>query len=673
MAIRKAAVVGAGNMGSGIAQKIATEGFSVLLADTSLEAAQRGVERIAKLLEEAVERKIFKPEQAKAILGRLEPTGNLQDLHDADIVVEAVFEDLNVKQDLFKRLGEMTSPETILATNTSSFLVEQVASGVHAPERVIGLHYFYHPAKNRLVEVIGHGGSSPSVLASAWGFQERIGKTPIISADAPGFVVNRFFVPWLNEAIRLLEEGLSIASIEAAAKIAFGVGMGPFELMNVTGVPITLHASRSLADSLGEFYAPAMSLEPQVALDANWDLSGEPDEATFTVIQERLMGIVFTIAGQLVDEEVSSAEDTDIGARVGLRWPVGPFELANRVGIERAKQMVRGIVEKYGLTYPRSFDRTGDFVLSRVALKVADEVATLTINRPDKLNALDPETVAHLEKRFSEVSIRDDVKAIVLAGAGKAFVAGADVQFFVDKIRGNALDDIQAFTERGQKLFRAIELSEKPVVCAMDGLALGGGAELALACHAIVATTRSSMAFPETGIGIYPGLGGTQRLTRRLGIGLARYYLYTGAMFSSRDLGQLQLAAQVVEPEALEDGISSVLNQGISQQSLDPQTLENNMAALANWLEQTPIAELLSESHAAPELAVQLKVPKKMSFKAPMALRMVEELTQIAASEPLEAGLAAELSRLKTIFSSADALEGLSALLERRRPSYRDC
>ena len=166
-------------------------------------------------------------------------------------------------------------------------------------------------------------------------------------------MVNRFFVPWLNEAIRLKEEGHSIATIEAASKDCFGVGMGPFELMNVTGVPITLHASRSLAGALGEFYAPAATLEPQVDSGQNWDLSGEPVESSFKDIASRLLGVVFTVAGHLVDEGVNTLEDTDIGARVGLRWPIGPFELANKVGIEDSSFHIRGITQKYGLEFPK--------------------------------------------------------------------------------------------------------------------------------------------------------------------------------------------------------------------------------------------------------------------------------------------------------------------------------
>ena len=159
--------------------------------------------------------------------------------------MEAVFEDLEVKRTVFRRLSEHCAPNAILATNTSSFYVRDLTDAIEHPERLVGLHYFYHPAKNRLVEVVPTEATSEEARARAWELQEALGKTPIACADAPGFVVNRYFVPWLNEAVRLLEEKVAdIATIEAAAKAGFRIGMGPFELMNVTGVPIAMHGGQ---------------------------------------------------------------------------------------------------------------------------------------------------------------------------------------------------------------------------------------------------------------------------------------------------------------------------------------------------------------------------------------------------------------------------------------------
>jgi enoyl-CoA hydratase/3-hydroxyacyl-CoA dehydrogenase len=149
--LKKIGVIGAGNMGSGIAQKIATEGYPVALVDVSDEAAAAGIARIRTLLEEGVTRKLFTSDQVVAILSRLSAGSDFGLLADCDLVIEAVFEDRKVKADVFKRAAEKVSPRTVLASNTSSFRVADLSVGVPHPERFIGLHYFYHPAKNRLV------------------------------------------------------------------------------------------------------------------------------------------------------------------------------------------------------------------------------------------------------------------------------------------------------------------------------------------------------------------------------------------------------------------------------------------------------------------------------------------------------------------------------------------
>jgi len=259
------AVVGAGNMGSGIAQKMASEGFTVTLVDLDDQKVARGLSIIDKTLEDGVQRGIFKADEVAAIRGRLRGTSRFVDLADTDLVVEAVFEDLEIKKNVFQRLDEVCRPDAILATNTSSYSVTELAAATTRPERVVGLHYFYHPAKNRLVEVVAGKTTDPAAHRRAWRLQEALGKTPIASSDSYGFIVNRFFLPWLTEAVRMLEEGFaSTATIDEGARKAFGIGMGPFELMNVTGVPIALHTATTLGRAFGPMYESPALLRAQV-------------------------------------------------------------------------------------------------------------------------------------------------------------------------------------------------------------------------------------------------------------------------------------------------------------------------------------------------------------------------------------------------------------------------
>src|SRR5215471_12777411 len=331
--LRVLGVVGAGNMGSGIAQKMATEGFDVRLVDVDDEKVARGLATIERTLKEAVERGIMRADRTRAIRDRIRGTTRYEDLAPADLVVEAVFEDFALKQDVFRKLEAVCQPDTILATNTSSYLVSEIAKAAQRPGRVIGLHYFFHPAKNRLVEVVAGTTSDRDVVHRAWMLQEQLGKIPISSADASGFVVNRFFVVWLMEAIRLLEEGVANAlTIDDVAKRTFGVGMGPFELMNVSGVPIALHASTTIGGAYGPLYGPTELLRRQVERGQPWSLDGTVDAGAERAVGERLLAGVFMAAASLVEEGIGMAEETDIGARVGLRWPSGPFEMMNRMG-----------------------------------------------------------------------------------------------------------------------------------------------------------------------------------------------------------------------------------------------------------------------------------------------------------------------------------------------------
>ncbi|MEZ6195577.1 MAG: 3-hydroxyacyl-CoA dehydrogenase/enoyl-CoA hydratase family protein [Planctomycetota bacterium] len=672
---RKLAVIGAGNMGAGIAQKMATEGFRVILVDLTPEALERGMNGVRATLAEAVERKIMRPEQVEAVLSRFEPTLDWSRLAEVELVVEAVFEDLEVKKQVFRRLSENAGPETILATNTSSFYCCDLAMEVAHPERVVGLHYFYHPAKNRLVEVVPAKQTAEKYRAKAWAIQEAIGKTPIHSADAPGFIVNRYFVPWLNESVRLLEEGVAdIPTIEAAAKKAFRIGMGPFELMNVTGVPIALHAASTLGRELGPFYAPCARLAEQVEKKELWSLEGEADASRFEAVADRLLATVFLVAGEIIDDEIGSIEDTDIGARVGLRWSKGPFELMNLMGVAKAVQKIAPLCERWDLPIPTSLERQAEkgepFAFELVQLEKRGDVATLWLNRPDAMNAINEDVVAQLGARFADAEADPEVATIVIGGKGKGFIAGADIRYFVKNIEKGDIAAIERFTREGEDLITRFAASKKVVVARLDGLSLGGGCEIALACDYIVATDKATMAFPETGIGIYPGLGGTQRLPRRVGIPLARWLVLTGSGVDARTALAMGLVDSVVGFEELDAEIARVASRGKPDRSgpapsVVPAGFEGAIELFSRDLDALRATDPASISDARLGKAV-----KSLGFKAPIALELADRFIREGGAGALADGLEMELSHLDRIFRTKDAYEGLSTL-GKARPVFK--
>ena len=250
--IGSVAIIGAGNMGSGIAQKSAQEQFDVQMVDREEQWVERGQSIIASFLDEAIERRIFREAEAEEIKARITGVVGTENVaKDTDLIIEAVFEDFDIKTAVFTTLDEVCDEHTILASNTSSLSVNALAKATGRPDRFVGLHFFYHPAKNRLIEIIPAETTSKQSLDAVEQYCKTMGKVVIICKDRPGFVVNRFFVPWLNEACLLLQEGVaSAAAIDAVAEKAFRIGMGPFALMNLTGPPIALHSTDYLAEQL---------------------------------------------------------------------------------------------------------------------------------------------------------------------------------------------------------------------------------------------------------------------------------------------------------------------------------------------------------------------------------------------------------------------------------------
>ena len=674
--INKIGVIGAGNMGSGIAQKMAQEGLNVVMVDIKEEFVERGLGTIKGLLQEGVERKIFKPDQVEATLGRITGTTDFGAVADADLVVEAVFEDKKVKVDLFQNLDQICSDKTILATNTSSFFVREFAEKTSRPDRFVGLHYFYHPAKNRLLEVIPHGDTSDDTLEKSLLVAKLHGKTSIVVKDAPGFAVNRFFVPFLNEAARMLEEDMAnIPTLEEAAKQAFKIGMGPFELMNVTGIPIAVHSSTTLGNELGVFYATAEILKAQMDKNELWNLEGDIDESKIAAVVERFYGVCLGVAAALVDEGVASVEDTDRGAKIGLRWIMGPFEIMNKIGVDRTFAAVEAITQRYpDFKMPEILAKQNalgqPFEFQFVDLEIKDDIATITLNRPEAMNALNESVVAQLDERFTEAENHPDVKAIVFQGAGKAFVAGADIRYFVQKIKTDQISDIYEFTRKGHELFLRIENSAKLTIALLDGLSMGGGSELALACQAVLATPAGSMGFPETGIGIFPGLGGMLRTARIIGPELAKYYVFTGNTITAGDAFELGIVTKLVEPADMASAIKDLCAQG-KPEKYDQKDIPEKFKPFAIACSQENITRMFSGNPPegiSEDLAA--KTTKVIGFKAPLALKMGNEIIDQQAGKSMKEAIEIELGRLNDIFSTADALEGLSSL-GRKRPEFK--
>jgi enoyl-CoA hydratase / 3-hydroxyacyl-CoA dehydrogenase len=624
--IARVAVLGGGNMGSGIAQACAQAGYSVRVRDVDDAAIARGRGIMEKMLAGAVERKKMSAAQRDAVLGRVSFGTDLEASVDgADLVIEAVFEEEAVKRQLFHAIAPVVGAEAIVATNTSSLSVSRLAEGFPRPGRFAGLHFFFPAAINKLVEIIAGTATDRATLEDLERFVYRLRKIPIETADAAGFCVNRYFVPYLNEATRLAEENVaSLATIEEVGRETFGATLGPFELMNVTGIPIAFHAEGSLFRAFGPAYAPSALLERQFRSGKPWDWkSTEVEPGKKAAVRDRFLGLTIGIATRLVEEGVATPEATDRGAVVGLRRGWGPFAQLSQVGVAEGLELV----ERYARSWPGNFPvaaalkeraARGDrrWPLRMVRVDPRGAVTWVLLDRPEVLNSLNSELLAQVESTFLDLEKVPGLRAVVLAGSSPVFAAGADIEEMRAKDHAEGVE----FGFFGQRVAERIERFPVPVIALVEGYALGGGLELALAADFIVAAEGAVLGLPEVSLGIHPGMGGATRLTRLIGRARTKMLVYTGARVSAEEAFRLGFVAKVVPAE----------------------TARTDVAAMAETI----------------------------AGNAPLAVRWVKQVIDRGADASTPTALHLEAESAGHTFATSDRLEGMTAFHERRKPRF---
>jgi enoyl-CoA hydratase/3-hydroxyacyl-CoA dehydrogenase len=621
------AVLGAGNMGSGIAQACAQAGFTVWLRDLDEPMLQRGRGLIEKTLEGAIQRKKISAAKRDEVLARIHYTTDVAAaVKEAHLVIEAIFEEEEKKLALFAEVARSVPADSIVATNTSSLSVSRLAAAFPNPNRFAGLHFFFPAAINKLLEVIAGRETSPEVVHALESFGYRLRKIPIDVSDSAGFAVNRFFVPYLNEATRLAEQNVaSLGTIEEVGRELFGTTLGPFELMNVTGVTIAFHSETSLAGAFGGPYTPTRLLETQFRSGKPWPWKETPVEPEKKrAVRERFLGLVFGITTQLVDEKVATPEATDRGATVGLRWKRGPFALLSEVGLPEALRLVEAYAQPWGSSFPISSSlrervRAGQerWPLKLVRVEHRGAVAWVLLDRPEVLNSLNSEVLAQLDSAFIELHDDRTVRVVVLAGASPVFAAGADIAEMAKK----ELADGREFGFVGQAVCRRIEEFRTPVIALVEGYALGGGLEIALAADFIVAAEGAQLGLPETTVGIHPGFGGASRLTRLIGRARTKLLVYTGVPVSASEAARLGFVVRVL-----------------------------------------PAATAREETQA---------LAQTIAERAPLAIAWVKGVINRGLDSSLDASLRLEGESAGHTFGTSDRTEGMQAFLERRPPKFQ--
>jgi 3-hydroxyacyl-CoA dehydrogenase / enoyl-CoA hydratase / 3-hydroxybutyryl-CoA epimerase len=345
--LHSAVVVGAGVMGSGIAQTLLSRGIATLLTDVSPTALARGISNIHRLTQHAVKARVFTPKQARETLDRLSTAHTPVPLGRHHLVIEAATENLDLKKKIFADLATRCGPDTILATNTSALSVANLAASVPHPERVIGLHFFNPAHKMPLVEVITLPETHPDVLATAVAFVQSLGKTPIVVQDRPGFVVNRILMPYLMEAVRLHDTGIPAADIDEAM-LAFGMPMGPLRLLDEIGLDVAQHVADTLSTAFPGRFTASNTLREKIAAGHLGKKTGRgfyphpskhrrPRLQLFHAdIQRQLTDLITAEAQRCLDENVAaSAADINLAMILGTGYPPatgGPLKVAQAAG-----------------------------------------------------------------------------------------------------------------------------------------------------------------------------------------------------------------------------------------------------------------------------------------------------------------------------------------------------
>lgn len=377
-------VLGAGTMGAGIAQVACLGGYETWLYDPDPEALEAGELRLGEALAKGVERGRWSDRVGSDAVSLLAPAHSLAGLAGCDLLIEAAPEELDLKRRLFAEAAAACGPQTVLASNTSSLRIGEIAAGVPGPERVVGMHFFNPPALMKLVEVVAAERSSERALGVATEVARGMGRTPILARDTPGFVANRLARPFYLEPLRILEGGVADAArIDRIVRLGGGFRMGPFELIDLIGLDVNLQIARSIFAQGGEpeRWRPSpiqerlvgegklgrksgagyfrygegaeRELDPELGILAptlDPEKLARVDPAAHEVLS-RLFAQIANETAFAVEEEIASAQDMDTAMQLGLNWPLGPSSLTRMIGAPRAVRVLDELRGELGDAY----------------------------------------------------------------------------------------------------------------------------------------------------------------------------------------------------------------------------------------------------------------------------------------------------------------------------------
>ncbi|MDG6990297.1 MAG: enoyl-CoA hydratase/isomerase family protein [Nitrososphaerota archaeon] len=657
----KVTVIGAGDMGHGIAELFAVNGFEVTLMDKFPGALEKARGRVAASLARMVERGKMTKEQADAALSRMKFSGDMaSSAAGAMLVVEAVPESEELKKSVFRELDSVASPDAVLASNTSNIRITDLAGATSRPGRVVGMHFFNPPMVMKLVEVIPGEKTDPSAVQKTVEACGKVGRTAVqVLKDSPGFIVNRINAADTLFFCLLLDKGVATpAEVDTYAR-GQGLPMGPYELLDFVGIDIGADSLAYFAGALSPEYGKGVTFAKMAKAGQlgkktgkgfyDWS-SGRADipkvEPTDKLSIMDIFALEINESVKLIEEGVATPEDIEKGVVLGMNRPFGPITVAKDLSNAEVKSKLEELATKFdckifapskSIAEGRMRDAVEGRLQPKSGTKVAAPpvqeehtegsgavrlerlpggVAKVIINRP-KLNTINGQVLERLDAIVTELTADQSVRAVVFTGEGAVFCAGADLsQFFSSSVA------FMDFAKKGARTLRRVSEMPKLTIAVLKGYALGGGLELALSCDVRVATEDVEIGFPELTRGLVPAWSGSQRLPKLLGISQASLLILTSERVKGRRAYEIGLVNRLVTTG-------------------DP-------------------------DESAVKYATELA-----STQAPVAVMLAKTLLNKGSEVPMDDGLDMEAMAAGLLFATDDLREGISAFLGKRRPEFK--
>jgi len=648
---KEIAIIGAGTIGPDIGYylKSALPGIKLFLVDIDEKPLQAAEKRIKSYTQKAVDRKKMKPEKAQRVGENIFYTTAYEQIKNCDLVIEAATENIPLKQKIFDNIEKLVSDDAIITSNTSSIPADRLFNNMRNPSRTTITHFFAPAWRSLPVEVIDWEGGSQETLDYLFWFFAQTGKAPIITDNAICFVLDRIFDNWCNDAAYLLDCADASQIDSTVAEFVFA---GPFFVLNMAnGNPIIVETN-TLQMEEGDHYKPAtifnsvdrwLTVRPGQTIEI-------PDQLKMR-IRDRMLGILFSQSFDIIDRGIGTCADLNFGCQVALGFKKGPFDIMRALGkTEVERIMTRFETERPG--FPKAcnpFDYYQDFN-RHILVDEQDGVKIITLRRPQAMNALSDEVTGEILKVLKKYAAHPDVKGFVITGYGNsAFSAGADIGKF-PKMLGNKSASVE-YAQECALVQQFLDKMEKPVVAAVNGLALGGGLEIAIRCHRIIATQAARFQFPEITLGILPGLGGCIVPYRKWPEGAALFHemICLGRPLSVNEAADIGMVAQITGDYAamIQTAIEAV-NQ-----------LEGQILRIPDSPVDIPELEIPDQPYAGKQ---------KLSREA-VAI-CAQTIQDGAAADSFGDALEICYNGFAEISCTDAAKEGITAFLERRPPQF---